>query len=240
MRALILTSAAFLCFSFARVAAASADEIMAMMQREAAGNKVARELPHLPRESQIQLLDSIAAKVGAIGRAETAIELPDRLTYVNNAAILLAQHGTDQQILAAFGNISGFQGMEGDAALALASCSDPKGIDTAESMAADRLSDLDNRDLTSLPQDEQEIMARKYLALSGIVHSLVRSANPGGIAAAERIREACASRLTSAVGGSARQGASNGTESPRLPWALGAVIGVAAIALVLILLKKRR
>ncbi|NQW99131.1 hypothetical protein HQ447_00630 [bacterium] len=180
--------------------AESGDFISELKQTdENGGSMAALEKWHqLSLDQQALAIDAIIQKVQTVGDDARSVKF-NSTDYVSSAAWFLAQVGTDEQIVAAFGNLSGFGNVEPDAAQALASCKSTAGVEIIEKLGEKRLPELEP---AINPKNEEE-RARVNAVLIPFYFLIIRlegATNPEGSRAAKRLRDQVAARYPSGYG----------------------------------------
>ncbi len=180
------------------VAQPAANDFTTELNREGGGDEVVQTVRLLPLNQQSQVLQSVVHRIQAISREPQSIK-NDSFLYVSNSARLLSETGTDDQILAAFGNLSQFGSAEPDAAFALAACKGPAGVAIIDALAKQRLPNLE-RAITPLTDDDKLRSNETLLPFFMLVKELAASVNPSGSGLAKQMRDDFASRYSSENG----------------------------------------
>ena len=152
----------------------------------------------LPPNQQSQVLEAVIRRLQSLTGGTNPLKR-DSMDYVRNAARLLLQAGTDEQIVAALGNLSMFGHAEPDAAGVLASCKGSAGVEIIQKLAEKRLPELES---AINPKNEEE-KARSNDIVLPFYFLLLRldgARNPEGPRAAKRLRDQVAAQYVSENG----------------------------------------
>lgn len=193
MKWLIQLFSSLAALNFA-VAEPEKDVITLKLEKEegVGGRSIANEVRRLPPAQQSKIIEDVVQKI------PTMEPVPNRwftkIDYLRVASGLLAELGTDDQILKVFSNLSSLGPAEADAAYALAACKGPEGAAIIEALAMERIPRL-----AVAPRE-----LRETEDLAGSIFQLMSAAalsdNPNTQAVAERIRAEFARHFTDEKG----------------------------------------
>lgn len=142
----------------------------------------------VPTENQPQVINDFIRKLQNISE-DPAFVKKDSAAFTANAALILSQYGTDDQIVEAFGNLSGFGNTQDSAAYALGACKGDGGVKILEALAEKRLSSL-YLDWDSLSDDEKKRFEDENLtSFLRLIMGLYEAKHPSGPIAALRLRD---------------------------------------------------
>ncbi len=157
-----------------------------------------RKLNSLPADQQLKVVEAVIRKVNTLGSKSTA-DSSEHADYIRIAGGILAQIGTDEQIIQAFGALSNFGHLEPDAAEVLASCKGSGGVEIIQKLADKRLPELES---AINPKNEEEKARSNDIVIPFyfLVLRLDGARNPQGPLAAKRLRDQVAARYVSENG----------------------------------------
>jgi hypothetical protein len=162
------------------------------------GGRALRELDNLPPDKQLQVFKSIIKKLQIISKEQGPMTA-DTVSFVSSAAWLLGEIGTDEQIITAFGNLSGFRNAESDAALGLAFCESPAGVEIMENLAYKRLPNLEPA-ITPTTAEDKKQFDDTFIPFYNLILRLDGARNSAGQRAALRLRNEFATQYPSDKG----------------------------------------
>lgn len=180
-------------------AAASTDYLNTeMMLSEGDSETALRRLRLLPAEQQTSVVAEMITKVKSISSGQSPAPAAAG-SYVRVVAGILQQIGTDEQILAAFGNLSNFGHSEPDAAEVLASCKSDNGVRIIQKLAEKRIPDL--KAAINPTNDVEKSRSNDVLIpFLFLIKHMEAATNPEGARAATQIRDKIAARYASENG----------------------------------------
>lgn len=190
MKTLLIILLSILICDFCHAAEMPA-ELANEMDRRGEGdtsNSLLAAWDRVPTENQPQLLGKIIRKLQNISE-DPAFVRKDSAAFTASAALILSQYGTDDQIVEAFGNLSGFGDTQDSAAYALGACKGERGVKVLVALAEKRLSSL-YLDWGSLSDDEKKSFEDETLIpFFRLIMSLYEARHPSGPIAAVRLRD---------------------------------------------------
>jgi len=179
------------------VAQNAIDDFISILNSEGGGERAVQSVQGLPTDQKSQMLQSVVQRIQTASQELAVGKSPS--INISNAALLLAESGTDDQIIAAFGNLSQFGPFEPDAAFALAACREPAGVAVIDALARKRLPNLE-RAVTPQTEDDKQRLNEAILPFFLLIKEIAASANPAGQDAAKQLREDFATRYNSKNG----------------------------------------